>query len=65
MALRKDKKIRVLLSAICRDPDGCSRVPRETFKECFDRMESELHGKPFGFHTVIEYFTKRGRPMTK
>ncbi len=62
VAIRKDKRIRGLLTAICRDPEGCSRIPKETFKEVFDRMESELSGRQFGFSTVIEYFTKRGRP---
>lgn len=53
------------MSAICRDPEGCSRIPKETFKNVFERMETDLVGRQFGFSTVIEYFTKRGRPMTK
>ncbi len=31
MALRKNKDIRKILSAIARDPEGHSRLPKETF----------------------------------
>lgn len=27
-------------------------------------MEGDLQGKNFEFSTVIEYFTKRGKPLT-
>jgi len=30
-----------------------------------DRMESEIGAKKFSFSTVIEYFTKRGRPLSQ
>lgn len=28
-------------------------------------MEHDLSGKPFEFSTVVEYFTKRGKPLTQ
>jgi hypothetical protein len=31
IATRKDKQIRVLGTTIARDPEGTSRIPRETF----------------------------------
>lgn len=31
LTVRKDKRIRQINSAIARDPEGCSRIPRETF----------------------------------
>ena len=40
--IRKDPQIRTISSAIARDPEGYSRVPRETFQEVFDRMEREV-----------------------
>jgi len=27
-------------------------------------MESDLSGRQFEFSTVVEYFTKRGKPLT-
>ena len=30
----------------------------------FDRMETDLKGKLFSWPTIVEYFTKRGRPLT-
>jgi hypothetical protein len=44
-SIRKDPQVRTINSAIARDPDGCSRIPQETFKEVFDRMERELQSK--------------------
>jgi hypothetical protein len=57
--------MKTLASAIARDPEGCSRIPRETFQQVFDRMEGENNGKAIEWATVVEYFTKRGRPLTK
>ena len=31
LTIRKDPQIRAINSAIARDPEGCSRVARETF----------------------------------
>jgi len=31
MALRKNKNVRKVLSAVARDPEGHSRIPKETF----------------------------------
>lgn len=42
LTVRKDPRVRQINSAIARDPEGCSRIPRETFQEVFDRMEREL-----------------------
>lgn len=65
MALRKNKEIRVILSAVARDPEGHSRLPKETFQQVFDRMEKDIQVKTIEWPTVIEYFTKRGRPLSK
>jgi hypothetical protein len=27
-------------------------------------METDLRGQHFGFGTVVEYFTKRGKPLS-
>ena len=42
LTIRKDPQIRAINTAIARDPEGCSRIQRETFQEVFDRMEREL-----------------------
>jgi hypothetical protein len=63
--VRKHPKLKQMSSAIARDPEGQSRIPRETFQEVFDRMEQNLKGKMFTWPTIVEYFTKRGRPLTK
>ena len=52
------------MSTIARDPSGCSRIQVETFKEVFDRMEKSIVTKSLQWPTVIEYFTKRGRPLS-
>ena len=52
-------------SAIARDPEGFSRIPKETFKEVLDRMEREILTKKVDWGTIVEYFTKRGRPLSK
>jgi hypothetical protein len=62
--IRKSKLTKNLLSTMARDPEGLSRIPKESFQQVFDRMENDLITKPFEFSTVIEYFTKRGRPLT-
>jgi len=65
LTIRKDPQIRAINSAIARDPEGCSRIPRETFQEVFDRMERELQQKQVDWSTIVEFFTKRGRPLSK
>ena len=65
LTIRKDPQIRQINSAIARDPEGCSRVPRETFQEVFDRMERECQQKQVDWPTIVEFFTKRGRPLSK
>lgn len=54
-----------MANAIARDPEGCSRIHKETFNQVFERMELDLKGKMFGWPTIVEYFTKRGHPLTK
>lgn len=62
---RKHPKLKALANAIARDPEGCSRIQKETFGQVFDRMEQDLRGKMFTWATIVEYFTKRGKPLTK
>ena len=64
LTLRKDPQIRKILTTIAREPDGKSRIHRETFQEVFDRMEKYELQKTLPWSTIIEYFTKRGRPLT-
>lgn len=65
IATRKNPQLRAISSAIARDPEGYSRIPRETFQQVFDRMENELQSKQLEWATIVEYFTKRGRPLSK
>ena len=65
IATRKNPQLRTIASAIARDPEGFSRIPRETFQQVFDRMENELQSKEMEWSTIVEYFTKRGRPLSK
>ena len=64
MQLRRNTQIKNLATTLARDPEGTSRIPKETFQQVFDRMEQSLRGKKFTWPTVCEYFTKRGRPLT-
>jgi len=58
--------MRTLATAIAREPDGESRIPRETFAQVFDRMEREQDGaREISWATIVEYFTKRGKPLSK
>ena len=65
MSLRKNKEVRKILSAVARDPEGHSRLPKETFQQVFDRMEKDMQVKTIEWPTVIEYFTKLGRPLSR
>lgn len=66
LALRKSPELKKLSSAIARDPEGTSRIARETFQQVFDRMEHENSGKKdIEWAVIVEFFTKRGRPLTK
>lgn len=65
LTYRKDPQIEAIRTTVARDPDGFSRIPRETFQDVFDRMEREVNQKTIDWATVIEYFTKRGRPLSK
>ncbi len=62
---RKYPKLKAMANAVARDPEGCSRIAKETFAQVWDRMESDLRGKMFGWPTIVEYFTKRGHPLSK
>ena len=57
--------MKVLASTLARDPQGCSRIPMETFQQVFDRMEKNLQNRWFDFSTIVEYFTRRGEPLTR
>lgn len=65
LAMRKNPQIRSISSAIARDPEGYSRIPRETFQQVFDRMETEIQHREIEWAVLVEYFTKRGRPLSK
>lgn len=64
MALKKDPEMVKINDAIAREPDGKSRIATETFKEVFYRMEASHEEQHIDWSTVLEYFTKRGRPLT-
>ena len=57
--------MRALHSAIAREPDRQSRIPAESFQQVFDRMESEINQKTIDWAFIVEFFTKRGRPLSK
>ena len=65
IATRKNPQLRAISTAIARDPEGYSRIPRETFQQVFDRMENELQSKELEWSMIVEFFTKRGRPLSK
>lgn len=65
LAVRKHPQMKAISTALARDPEGTVRLGRETFKEVFDRMENENHMKAIEWCTIVEYFTKRGKPLTK
>ena len=64
-AVRKSPELKLLSTALARDPEGTSRLPRETFAQVFDRMERVNNGKQLEWCTIVEFFTKRGAPLTK
>ena len=64
LTIRKDPQVRKIFSAIAREPAGKSRIQRETFQEVFNRMEKYELSDILKWPTIIEYFTKRGRPLT-
>ena len=63
--IRKNPYFKRISSTLARDPQGTCRLPKETFQQVFDRMEKDLSGKTFGWDTIVEYFTRRGKPLTK
>jgi hypothetical protein len=64
MILKKEPKVVRINDTIAREPDGHSRVATETFAEVFYRMEKEHEDRYIDWPTVLEYFTKRGRPLS-
>jgi len=64
VALRKDPQIKRILTTLAREPSGVSRIPREMFQEVFERMEKETQTKTLDWPTIVEFFTKRGRPLS-
>ena len=65
VAVRKHPKLKAISSTLARDPQGHARLPKETFGQVFDRMEREVETKTIEWETIIEFFTKRGKPLTK
>ena len=63
-AIRNDPDVLKIMSTLARDPAGVSRLPIETFEQVFSRMEWEHHHPNINWSTILEYFTKRGRPLT-
>ena len=64
MNLKKDPNMLKINNAIAREPDGKSRIKTETFAEVFYRIEKSHNEKLINWATILEYFTKRGRPLT-
>ena len=64
-AVRKSPYLKRLATTLARDPEGTSRLPKETFQQVFDRMERDQNNKQFTWDTIVEYFTKRGKPLTR
>jgi len=65
MALKKDPKVIKINDTIAREPSGKSRIAMETYSEVFYRMEKEHENKHISWATALEYFTKRGRPLSE
>lgn len=65
MAVRNNPDFRKIKTALARDPEGTSRIPSETFQQVIDRMEHAIQAKTIEWHSVVEFFTKRGRPLTR
>ncbi len=62
--IRRDPQVKTILTTLAREPDGVSRLPRESFQQVFDRMERDWKEKSIDWPTIVEFFTKRGRPLT-
>ena len=65
VAVKKHPKMKSIWTALARDPEGTVRLGKETFQQVFDRMENENHMKTIEWCTIVEYFTKRGKPLTR
>jgi hypothetical protein len=65
MAVRNNPDYRKLKTALARDPEGTSRLAQETFSQVIDRMESSTATKTIDWPWIVEFFTKRGRPLTR
>jgi hypothetical protein len=57
--------MKAISSAVARDPEGHARMQRETFQQVFDRMERDIESKHIEWSTIVEFFTKRGKPLSK
>ena len=64
MNIKKDPNVIKINNVIAREPDGKSRIKTETFVEVFYRIEKSHKEKHLNWATILEYFTKRGRPLT-
>lgn len=65
MAVRNNPDFRKIKTAMARDPEGTSRIPQETFQDVIDRMEHSTQTKTIEWPWIVEFFTKRGRPLTR
>jgi hypothetical protein len=65
MAVKNHPEFRKIRSAMARDPEGTSRIPSETFQQVMDRMEHDIQSKTIDWSTIVEFFTKRGKPLSR
>lgn len=65
VAVKKHPKIKAIWTALARDPEGTVRLGKETFQQVFERMETENHSNSIQWCNIVEYFTKRGKPLTR
>lgn len=65
LAVKKHQKMKTIWTALARDPEGTVRLGKETFQQVFERMEIENPLKNLEWCNIVEYFTKRGKPLTR
>ncbi|CAI2361627.1 unnamed protein product [Moneuplotes crassus] len=65
LKLKKTSEVVKINGTIAREPSGKSKIATETFSEVFYRMEKEHQERYIDWPTILEYFTKRGRPLTQ
>ena len=65
LAVKKHPKMKLIWTALARDPEGTVRLGKETFQQVLERMENENPMKALEWCNIVEYFTKRGKPLTR